>query len=64
MQFRPMMTAAEKSPAFLRVLLVLAATSSFLPSVFYRFLLFVYLVTRNQQDEPIKFFHSSSTYLY
>jgi hypothetical protein len=36
MQFRPMMTAAEKSPAFLRASLVLATTSSFFPVVFSR----------------------------
>jgi hypothetical protein len=33
-----MMTAAKKSPAFLRASLVLAATSSFLPVAFYRIL--------------------------
>jgi hypothetical protein len=60
MQFRPMMTAAEKSPAFLRASLVLAATSSFLPAVFslsvclsawllrtnriYQFILYIFIV--------------------
>jgi hypothetical protein len=54
MQFRPMMTAAKKSPAFLRAPLVLAATSSFLPAVFsLSVCLSAWLLQTNQIYQPI-----------